>query len=121
MSEHPVSFVRSMVARFPSLSALLEAHIKDNLGEMLPHVFLGDVTRYVLSLLLAVGAGGLPARRELRGILDYLEEAFDDGDEELQELISVSFLENLPRPGQTGAEIRKMVGPNLRKQLHVIG
>ncbi len=120
MSEQAVSFVRSTMARFPSLSALLEEHLKDNLGEILPHVFFGDVTRYVLSLLAASG-GGLPPRRELRDILDYLEEAYSASGEELRELISVSFLENLPRPGEIGAQIREMVGPNLRRQLHVIG
>ena len=121
MSDGPASFVRSIVARFPNLSARLEEHIKDNLGEILPHVFFGDVTRYVLSLLFAVSGGGLPPRRELREILDYLEEAYSGGDEERRELISVSFLENLPRPGEEGAQIREMVGPNLRRQLHVIG
>ncbi len=121
MSEQTVSFVRSTVARFPSLSTLLEEHIKDNLGEMLPHVFFGEVARYILSLLLAARGGGLPARRELRDILSYLEEAYAAGDEELRELISVSFLENLPRPGEAGGEVREMVGPNLRRQLQVIG
>lgn len=121
MNEQAISFVRSMVVRFPGLSALLEAHVEDNRGELLPHVFFGDVTRYVLSLVLAAIDGGLPPRRELRDILDYLEEAYAGGDAELQELISVSFLENLPRPGEPGAEIRKMVGPNLGRQLHVIG
>lgn len=121
MSEQAVSFVRSMVARFPTLSALLEEHLEDNLGEILPHVFFGDVTRYVLSLLLAASGGGLPPRRELRDILDFLEEAYSGSSEELRELISASFLENLPRPGETGARIREIVGPNLGRQLHVIG
>jgi hypothetical protein len=119
MSEQTVSFVRSMVAHFPSLYTLLEDHIRDNGGEVLPHVFFGEVTRYILSLLLA--AGRLPPRRELRDILSYLEETYAAGNEELQELISVSFLENLPRPGENGAELRAMVGPNLKRQLQAIG
>lgn len=120
MTEQAAAFVGSMVARFPGLSALLEEHIKDNHGEMLPHVFFGEVTRYILSLLLAASGGGLSPRRELRDILTYLEEAYAAGDEELRELISVSFLENLPRPGEAGAEVREMVGPNLRRQLQII-
>jgi hypothetical protein len=74
-----------------------------------------------LSLLLAARGGPLPPRRELRDILNYLEKAYAAGDEELRELISVSFLENLPRSGESGAELREMVGPNLRKQLRAIG
>lgn len=120
MSERAASFVRAMVACFPGLSALLEEHVKDNLGELLPHVFFGDVARYILSLLLAASGGGLPPRRELRDILAYLEEAYAGGDEEVRELIAVSFLENLPRPGESSAEIREMLGPNLRRQLNLV-
>ena len=122
MSDHTVSFVRSMVERFPSLYGPLEGHIRDNYGEVLPHVFFGDVTRYVVSLLLAARSGSnLPRRRELRDILNYLEEAYASGDEEVRGLISVSFLENLPRSDESGAKLREMVGPNLRRQLQAIG
>ena len=121
MSEKAITFVTSMVAHFPGLKALLEEHVKDNLGEMLPHVFFGEVTRYMLSLVLAASSGGLLPRNELRDILHYLEEAYATGDDELRELITVSILENLPRPGDAGAEIREMIGPNLTRQLRVIG
>jgi hypothetical protein len=40
MNEQTVAFVRSMVARLPNLSELFEEHVKDNFGEVLPHVFL---------------------------------------------------------------------------------
>src|SRR5260370_35319951 len=122
MSDQTISFVRSMVGRFPGLCGPLEEHIEANFGEVLPHVFFGDVTRYVVSLLLATRSSAcLPPRRELRDILSYLEEAYAAGDEELRELISVSFLENLPRPGERGAEVRRMIGPNLRRHLELIG
>jgi len=120
LSELTIAFVRSLVSRFPSLSGVLEEHVKDN-DEILPHVFFGDLTRFTLSLLsTAIGGGGLPPRRELRGILDYLEETYSKGDAELQELIAASFLENLPGPREDGSQIRGMLGPNLRKQLQVI-
>ena len=121
MSEQTVSFVKSMVSLHPELGAILEEHIKDNLGEILPHVFFGDVARYTSSLFPAAPRGGLLLRRELRDLLDYLEATYSSGDEELRELISVSFLENLPRPGELGAQIREMLGPNLSRQLRVIG
>ncbi len=115
-----VSFIRSMVARFPTLDALLKEHIED-FEEILPHLFFGDVTRHIVSLLPAASGSDFPRRRELRDILAHLEESYSRGDDELQELISVSFLENLPRPGEAGAQIREMVGPTLRAQLAVIG
>ena len=117
MSDVTVSFVRSMVARFSKLKALLAGHIEDNEGEILPHVFFGDLTRYVVSLALAAGGAELPLTHDLHAILEYLEEAYASGGDEVQELIAVSFLENLPRPAEPGAWIREIVGPSLCRQL----
>jgi len=36
---------------------------------------------------------------------------------EVQQLIAASFLENLPRQGEDGMQIREMIGPNLKRQL----
>ena len=121
MTELVDRWVRSMVARFPVLSALLGDHLKDYDGELLPHVFFGDVTRYIISLTIEASRGGLSSARQLHDILDFLEEGFSSDDEQLQELLSVSFLENLPRRGEPGVHIRQMVGPNLSRQLRMIG
>jgi hypothetical protein len=121
MSARTVEFVRSLAARFPSLAGMLADHLEDN-GEVLPHLFFGDLTRYVVSLHLAAASlGEHGAPQELRDILDFLEAAYESGDEELQELISVSFLEHIPRPGEAGSDVRGMVGPALSAQLRVIG
>jgi len=116
MSKQTVSFVSSMVARFPSLYRLLEDHIRDNAGEVLPHVFFGEVTRYVLSLLVA--ARGEPRRELIGDVLSYLEEAYAAGDEELRELISVSFLENLPRLVRAVRRFAKWLVRTLGGNLH---
>jgi hypothetical protein len=114
------AFVRSLVQRFQSLAPLLEEHLADNFGELLPHVFLGDVVRWVL-VLRTTAQGSLTAQREVREFLSLLEDAYASGNEEIQELLSVSFLENLPRPDEDGAEIRTQLGPSLTKQLRIIG
>lgn len=116
MSERTVSFVQSIVARFPGLKPLLAEHIKDN-HEILPHLFFGDVTRYALSLVRARKPDQKP---ELHMLLDFLEKAFEDGSEELQELIAVSFLENLQGTGDEGTHIIAMLGPRLTDQWHMI-
>jgi hypothetical protein len=119
--EQELAFVYAIVARFPGLRPMLDEHLTDNFGDILPHLFFGDVTRYVLSLLREARASDVPSRRrELREILDYLEETYSS-EEALQEIISVSFLEHLPRPSEEGWGIREMVGPSLRRQLQVIG
>ena len=122
MSQVTQAFIRALVERFPSLAPLLEEHLTDNFGELLPHIFLGDVVRWVLALMATARAEeSLTAQRELHEFLCRLEDTYAGGNEELQELLSVSFLENLPRSGEDGAEIRNQLGPNLTKQLRVIG
>lgn len=118
----PVAFVKTIGERFRGVGSLLEEHVTDNMGEILPHVFFGDLTRYIMALVAAVTAGGgLEPRRELREILDFLEESFSTGDRVLQELISVSFLENLPRAGEEGSHVRSMLGTGLSAELRRMG
>ena len=122
MSEKTETFVRALVDRFPSLQPLFDEHVADNFGELLPHVFFGDIVRWVLSLLAtAKFRPESTSGRRLTAVLQLLEETYSGGDGELQELLSVSFLENLPRPGEVGAEIRDQLGPSLTRQLKVIG
>lgn len=122
MSQKTEGFVRALVARFQSLGSLLEEHLTDNFGELLPHVFFGDIVPWALSLLLSIRSDeNSTSKRELAEFLDFLEETYSTGDEELQELLSVSFLESLPRPGEDGAEIRDQLGPGLTRQLRIIG
>ena len=116
MIEATVTLVTSLVSRFPGLRGLLAKHIEGNSGEILPHVFFGDVTHYVIRC-----AGSGEASSELHDILGYLEEAFVRGDRDVIELVSVSFLENLPREGEAGAQVRQWLGPCLAKELRGIG
>ncbi len=122
MSQTTEAFVRALVQRFPSLTPLLEEHLADNFGDLLPHLFLDDVVRWALDLMaMARAERSVTAQRELCEFLSHFEDAYASGNVELQELLSVSFLENLPRPHEDGAEIRAHLGPNLTKQLRVIG
>jgi hypothetical protein len=59
--------------------------------------------------------------REVVELLEALERAYSEGDEELEELIAVSFLENLPRVGEPGDAVRRQLGPLLQEQLKRIG
>jgi hypothetical protein len=122
MSQVTEGFVRDLAVRFPSLVPLLEEHLNDNFGELLPHIFFGDVVRWAVTLMTMTDAErNLTSLLELRKFLSYLESAYSSGNDELQELLSVSFLENLPRPGEDGAAIRKQLGPSLTRQLQIIG
>lgn len=109
-----VAFVGALVHRFPVLLPLLQEHLDDYDG-LLPHVFLGDVTRWVLGHIES------PADSEVGAVLVFFEACFAQGGEHERELISVSFLENLPRRGEPGAALRDQLGPDLLRQLDQIG
>ncbi|HEV2680099.1 MAG TPA: hypothetical protein VGV14_06345 [Rhodanobacter sp.] len=66
----------------------MDAHLRDN-DELLPHVFLGDVTRYVHDVLKRGDTD------VVRRILVVLELAFVSPDQEARDLVAASFLENL--------------------------
>jgi hypothetical protein len=119
MSNQEDAFVRVLIRRFPSLHVVFDEHV-DSMDELLPHVFFGDLTRYIVSLLEASHRGDKQKTVELRNILDLLEEHYAKN-HDVQELISVSFLENLPRPGDKGSQLRSMLGPRLTSQLQLIG
>jgi hypothetical protein len=107
MSEVTIDFIEGLVRRYPRLEVIFDEHDSDNFGEVLPHLFFGDLTRYLVSKFLEVESGdgpqGTEDKPELRGLLNDLEDVYAGGDEEIQELISVSFLENLPRPEEEGS------------------
>lgn len=125
MSLLTIDFVDRIVKRFPHLRGMYEEHISDHFGEVLPHLFVGDLANHAVDLFLASApedVQGAQARRDLEQLLEFLETAYEEGGEEIEELISVSFLEHLPRPGiDPGAGIRSLCGPRMQEQLRVIG
>jgi hypothetical protein len=77
------AFCQLLIEQVPDIRTVLADHLNDN-GELLPHVFLGDLTRYVLS-------NGSSKTR----VVALLEESFQRLGPEVEDLISVSFVENL--------------------------
>jgi hypothetical protein len=110
--------MRDLLARVPELQPLYNEHIEDN-GELLPHVFMGDVTRFVVSLhakSLGKRFDSIESRRTLMKILDFFEENMRGADD-VQELISVSFLENLDQSAENYASLKSYFGGSLLDEL----
>jgi hypothetical protein len=105
------SFVEQLAGHFPELQPLLQEHLDDNFGELLPTVFFGDLTR------LAVDDYSSGRAEQVQALLDYLEESFATGGPEIRELISVGFLENLPGRNEANSGIRDRLGPHLSEEL----
>lgn len=123
MSESTIAFIDHLVAQVPVLEPAFREHVSDNFGEVLPHVFFGDLTRYAVSEFLrseGTSAGARRVSRELESLLAELEVGLDIGGD-VTELICASFLENLPKLGEPGDGVRDLLGPKLRSQLNAMG
>jgi hypothetical protein len=112
MSEAAVDFVDKLVEEFPALQPMLREHVAES-GETLPHVFFGDLTSYAVDEFVR-GTDLV----QLERLLDRLEESFSlTGDDEITNLIAVSFVENLPYRDEPGEGIRNLLGPKLKREL----
>lgn len=115
MRAYEVAFVGALCYRFPVFMPMLQEHLNDNDG-VLPHVLMADVTRWVVQRFHED-----PSDATLRQVLNFIESAYTWAKDEERELITASFLENLPRPGDADATVRALLGPTLLGQLQHIG
>ncbi len=83
MNSDAVAFCDELVRAFPVLADLEREHIADY-DEILPHVFIADVSRYTLS-----GADGS------REIVGFLDKSMRGCGAEIRNVIAASFVENL--------------------------
>lgn len=111
MNARDILLVAKLAEVDPALLLLLQEHLSDYDG-LLPHVFMGDVTRWAVQRY-----GADPSDPALKAVLDCLEGAFQGPYPEEHELIAASFLENLPKEDEPNAKIRDAVGPALREHL----
>ena len=108
-------FLRGLVRNHRWLEPVLSEHIADN-DEVLDHVLMGEITWAVVKAHLE---GSEASREDVAAVLHDLDVEFgppnpNDGKEpSVRGVIALSFLFNLPDPGQPGYEIRKSLGPNL--------
>ncbi|MGR9250199.1 hypothetical protein [Rhizobium leguminosarum] len=79
-----VAFTAGAAFKFRQLEDVLSEHLKDNDGEILPHLLMADYCRLVERV---------PDDEWVRSFLAYLEDNFLGQSEWLTELISVSFVE----------------------------
>jgi hypothetical protein len=108
MSSATEEAIETLVALHPELAPVLTEHVEDNEGEVLPHLVMADVVRW-----LVAHRNTDPAA--CRSIMRWMEERFHDGPDEVRGMIAVSGVEMIPDPGQPGAELREWLGPALRE------
>jgi hypothetical protein len=105
------SFPNRLRATVPGFDRVYDEHVADH-GEVLPHVLLGDLVRFLLKELERHGTGSAALKQAML----LLEGGMGSSDERVQDLVAVSFLENLD-PAEPGfPTIRTLFGPRLEQQ-----
>jgi hypothetical protein len=98
-------FIYKIIKILPDLEIVLDDHIKDY-DELLPFVFMGDVTRFVTLNLQKISLSG-----ELKKIMNEFESAFIDNDPDVVNLIVLGFFENLIDESTAKNQILREAGP----------
>lgn len=114
MSTSTEAVVNQLVKDVPVLRPLLDEHVEEN-GELLPHVFFGRLTDWLIRSYVASPRAEPDA--DWRRVLARLERIYETGSEEVRELLYASFLELLPYPNEDGAGISTHLGPSLGADL----
>lgn len=103
------TFMMRLLADVPELRSTYEEHLSQN-GELLPHVFMADVTRFALA-----ATGKSKEEAALKRLLQCLEDGLNSGQKEVHELILASFVENLAgEDSRAVSRLKALMGPRLR-------
>ncbi len=108
-----------LMKEVPDFKSVFDEH-KDYYEELLPHVLMGDFTRFLIDSYRKGAGGEAGSEHHLdvtRTSLEVMERAMSSSDPNLQELVSVSFLENLDQSDAAYEGIKALLGPNLIRQL----
>lgn len=99
--------MRRMVPDFPELAPLMEQHLADMDGELLPYLLMADAARWALTA--AARSDGFAAR-----LVDWVEREFVAAGEPEKDLIGLGFVETIP-PSPEGDPLLYLLGPSLRE------
>lgn len=100
-----------LIQKVPELRPLLDSHLHDQFGQLLQHVFFGDVTRYVVEQLHSSETD------VVQRVLYFLNSAMESSDARVKELVLASFLENIDQNDRSFGQLNSMMGSNLRREL----
>ncbi len=95
----------------PELAPVYAGHI-DDYDDVMPHVLMGDVTRFAITLHGAAKED-LVAAEVLGRLLALLERGLVEGAESVKEPVGASFVENLHQADAEYAAIVDRLGPTL--------
>jgi hypothetical protein len=111
------NFFEQLLSSVPTFMSIYKEHIEDN-NELLHHVLMADLTRYCIQLYRNGDRGGDKEKKKiLCDVLKFLDQGMLSSDAKLQELISVSFLENLWQADEDYESMKGLLSPVLIEEL----
>ena len=113
------TLIEGLAAFSPELQELFAEHLA-YYGETLSHVFMGEVSEFVTTLDESSSQKGGDANSLLNALFYFLERAFQAGDDDVQNLLSVSFLENVMERAVESPAFRQRFGPALERELQEV-
>jgi len=114
-------FVPELLERVPEFEPIYREHMI-YFDELLPHVLLGDFTRFLFDAYRRSISGANDASKwheVVNKSMDFMEEALSSPDSDVENLIVASFVENLQPSEEQDLEVfealKPLLGPKLRK------
>lgn len=113
--EQARDLVEDFVSAVPEAQPIMREHLDDNFNELVPHVLMAALTRWIIHLQLDADMGNTEAGALRDRALAFLEGRFSDvEDVGGQDVIAASFLENLHQAGSALGGLVSHLGPALR-------
>jgi hypothetical protein len=113
------NFSIALIQKIPEFKTVFDQHLKEQHGELLPHVLFGDYTRFVVKQYYD-SKSDQRAENVLIKCMDFVESLLQTEDPELRELVGASFVENLYEPEEEYYKpIRERLGPKTIELLNV--
>ncbi len=108
-------FVLALIKAHPELMPVVDEHLKEN-DELLSHCFMADVVRFLEATYRDAGSH-LANIDLIKAVMTTIGEHFANASPFVEELIAVSFVENMPYPKEDAAAIVAMLPDNLKAVL----
>jgi hypothetical protein len=110
-------FIERLTCALPEFAPIVAESVRYNDG-LLPHVVMGDFTRWFIKKFATARDERNPeapaAREHLTRAIAFLEREMATADPEVLEIVVTSFLENLHQAGPARGAIESTLGPTVR-------
>jgi hypothetical protein len=105
--------VLELATKHPILRPIFDEHVEDG-DPILPYMVMSDWARFIGATYASRGSDQT-IDSTIREIVDTLDAQVLTGSDEVQNMVIVGFLEQLPSTGELGTEVRELLTPTLRR------